>query len=233
MNTDSKKTTLRAAWISWPLLAATLLLGCGSNKPAEYHLLPISAHAPTQVAESTATPPPSQTACTSLGVNQLTLPEYLNSNNIVGLLTESTVKVSDERLWYEPLDKAMKRALTLALIRELPQVRVQEFPWRQDDQPTCSVSVIFFELIQSDENEWVSKLQWQLHYPPQSTFFSDTNITVKLSETELSKDLPQAYAYIRVIDAVSQSIAKYMKALPRTQVEFESGEGAQKAKTGK
>ncbi|CAA0124915.1 Uncharacterised protein [BD1-7 clade bacterium] len=205
-------------------LMSIVLVGCGSNPPPEYHLLPVKPFIPTPVEPAAYTNP--DTPCISLGVDKLVLPEYLNNDNIVGLQTESTVEVFDQKRWYEPLESAMFRALTLQLIQDLPTIRIQDFPWRQDDQPVCRLTVIFYELIQVNHDNWSAKLQWQLHHPPRRTYFSDTSLDIQLSETELAKDLPQAYAYLKAIESTSSIVSGYVNSLPRLDVEIQTGNKA-------
>lgn len=120
-----------------PILASclclTLLAGCGVTRPARYYILtPVEAG-----GTQTVTGP-------ALGIGPVTLPAYLDRQEIAHRSGDNQLQFADGDRWAEPLKTAFSRTLAENLSVMLPTDRIDLYPWgrttRIDYQITVDVT---------------------------------------------------------------------------------------------
>jgi uncharacterized protein len=120
---------LRTPW--WLL---TLLGACSFLKP----------HAdPTKYYVLTAAPleAPAQATPLSVGVDRITLPEYLQRPELVARRGSNELQVSEYDRWGEPLKDGFARALRQDLALRLAKDQVMQAPWEAARAPDVVVDV--------------------------------------------------------------------------------------------
>jgi uncharacterized lipoprotein YmbA len=111
-----------------------LLAGCGSSPPVRYYVL--------SAGESTAPGNPTPT----VGVGPVTVPEYLNRDNLVTGREGNTLAVADSQRWAEPLQEGVRRVLALNIAGLLNTQGIRTYPWQPDQAPDFDVRVSLLSL---------------------------------------------------------------------------------------
>ena len=128
-------TNIASAFGVWALLAA----GCGSfsAKPDPSRFFTLSALAQTENAVPKAGGAPG----ISLGIGPITLPGYLDRQEIVVRVAQNQINLSENDRWAEPLDENFTRVLAQNLAAILGAERVAVYPWPIDKRPLYQVEI--------------------------------------------------------------------------------------------
>jgi len=110
----------RDIYFIWMILCvfAMMLTGCAGSKPSKFYLL----HSITTSEDGVSTP--ADTGGPSILIGPVTLPAYLDRNQIVKLVGNHELVLNDFTRWAEPLQDNFYRVLTenLSLLLNTPKV---------------------------------------------------------------------------------------------------------------
>ena len=133
-----KESHGHCVWRALPRLillgAATLSLAAcaGVSPPARFYILqPVIVEAQASAAAD----------CFALGVGPVTLPGYLDREQMVARKGDNSVQVAEYDRWAEPLDKAFARTLAAHLEQQICARPVVSYPFPQGVLPDLQVSV--------------------------------------------------------------------------------------------
>jgi len=123
-----------------------LLAGCGSfsARPDPSRFFTLSALAQTENAPPKAADAPG----ISLGIGPITLPGYLDRQEIVMRVAPNQISLAENDRWAEPLENNFARVLGQNLAAILGAERVSGYPWPLDKKPLyqLEVEVLRFEV---------------------------------------------------------------------------------------
>ena len=131
------------------LLSLSFLTGCGSSSPINYYVL-----------SSPSTSPPAGTS-PIIGVGTVTIPEYLNRENMVFNSEENALFIADSDRWAEPLQKGIQRVLAMNLASLLDTQNIRLHPWARSAAPDYSISVNVLRLDANDKEATLAA-EWQI-----------------------------------------------------------------------
>ena len=77
----------------------------------------------------------------SLGIGPVSLPGYLDRQEIVTRVTQNQIAVSENDRWAEPLDENFARVLSQNLSALLRPDRIHAYPWPIDEKPNYQVEI--------------------------------------------------------------------------------------------
>jgi len=185
------------------LLSLSFLTGCGSSSPINYYVL-----------SSPSTSPPAGTS-PIIGVGAVTIPEYLNRENMVFNSEENALFIADSDRWAEPLQKGIQRVLAMNLASLLDTQNIRLHPWARNAAPDYSVSINILRL-DADDKEATLAAEWQI-----------TQTAEKKPRTQNIKQISQSFpgggpdaddiaaAYSALLFQLSETIAAAIEAEPR------------------
>ena len=131
------------------LLAAFLLSGClGSN----YYVLS-TASQPTHTYGYTNT--------MVIGVEKVTVPEYLFKREIAVAESSSQIRLLPNATWAEDLDAGLTQRLIGFLQKKFNQPNVHHYPWGVDKQPTKKVKVQISRFIAQGDKVYLDA-NWEV-----------------------------------------------------------------------
>jgi len=131
------------------LLSLSFLTGCGSSSPINYYVL-----------SSPSTSPPAGTS-PIIGVGAVTIPEYLNRENMVFNSEENALFIADSDRWAEPLQKGIQRVLAMNLASLLDTQNIRLHPWARSAAPDYSIGINILRLDANDEEATLAA-EWQI-----------------------------------------------------------------------
>lgn len=181
------------------------VVACASAPVEEHHYsLLLDALSDSNVAAL------ADTAAT-LTVTSITLPEYLQSNNLVMQVGNNEILPARRHFWAEPLDEAIKTVLANDLDRRLPDIAVRSVPTADG----CSLSVQFDRFHATDRARVVASGRYTLLSPDgriERTF--DTSRTLSIggfnnSISELRKSVSE------LADGLTSEIEEKISCLPK------------------
>ncbi len=138
--------------IAWPLLAVTLLAGCGTTPQSHYYLL-TAAEAPLPSGESP-----------SLGIGPISLSAYLNRNALVRRSGSNQLELSNTTRWGEPLEDGVSRVLGLNLAGLLQTKSVVRYPWHPARAPQYGIKVHVLEMDATADSATLV-VEWLVYRP--------------------------------------------------------------------
>jgi len=144
----------------------------------------------------------------TVGLDQLTLPEYLQRPELVSRLQSNELHVADEDRWAEPLHDGVTRTLRADLATRLGLARVLAPPWETAAPPdvTLDVDVRRFERVASGAVEL--EAAWSVHAGGQTNAH-----TSRLREPAAHADAQAtAAALSRVLDAFAAELSVAVRA---------------------
>lgn len=138
------------------LVAAAWLTGCGALDPrpdtARYFLL-------RPLAEPPATAPLDDLV---LGVGPITLPDYLDRNEMLDVVGPYEMRYSAQNRWIEPLGDQLRRTISDNLNLLLRPDAVLAFPWYASDAVGLHVEITFDAMPPDDTGGWRGSARWVL-----------------------------------------------------------------------
>ena len=100
-----------------------MLTACGSTTPSKFYLLTSKqATSRPKVAKSRQI----------IGLGPVTLPRYLDQDQMVTRVKSQEVHLAEYHRWAEPLDDNVERVLNDDLTTLLPNYEVHKHPWKGD-----------------------------------------------------------------------------------------------------
>ncbi len=145
---------IAAALAVWALL----LGGCGglSAKPDSSRFFTLSAlPAPEDAAKKNS----GDSSGISLGIGPITLPGYLDRQEIVTRVAPNQINLAENDRWAEPLEENFSRVLSQNVAALLRADRVNAYPWPIDKKPVylVEVEVIRFEANTAQEAQLAAR----------------------------------------------------------------------------
>jgi uncharacterized protein len=141
------------------LVAELLLLGCGtlSPKPDQSRFFTLSALTQN---EPNAAKQASRTPGISLGVGPVTLPGYLDRQEIVVRIAQNQLILSENDRWAEPLDENVARVLSQNIAFLLRAERINAYPWPIDRKPVYQVEIEVLRFETDAEHQAQLSTRW-------------------------------------------------------------------------
>lgn len=131
------------------LLSLASVVGCGSSPPVNYYVL-----SPSLTSAPSGTSP-------EIGVGTVTIPEYLNRENMVFNSEENALFIADSDRWAEPLQKGIQRVLAVNLASLLDTQNVRLHPWPRTATPDYTITINILRL-NADNRKATMSAEWQI-----------------------------------------------------------------------
>lgn len=179
-------------WLSLSLLLA-LGTACGSSPPINYYVLSAHEHA----VPSGNSP--------SVGIDPITIPEYLARDKLVTSREGNTLKVATADRWAEPLEEGIQRVLAINLAGQLDTQAIVLFPWRQGQAPEYGVRVNLLGLDASADKATLAA-DWRVYRPGSDEVVSSNLVRLEEALSESDADAIAA-AYSKLLFQLSKDIA--------------------------
>ncbi len=136
-------------------LIAVLLVGCTSSPKSRFYLLSSQGGgvgAPTAV----------ESACVSIGVGPIRLPEYVERPQIVTRTAENEITLGEYDRWAEPLNDTFPRVLAENLSHLVCTKSLLLFPWKPTRPPDYRVEVEVYRFDGTLGKEARLEVWWRL-----------------------------------------------------------------------
>jgi len=184
--------------IAAALVAELLVLGCGtlSAKPDPSRFFTLSALTQN---EPNAAKPSSGTPGISLGVGPVTLPGYLDRQEIVVRIAQNQLILSENDRWAEPLDENVARVLSQNIAFLLRAERINAYPWPIDRKPVYQVEIEMLRFETDAEHQARLSTRWVVR----NTSRKDS---IRYHETRLSRPA-QGRSTEASVAALSEALA--------------------------
>ncbi len=182
-------------------VAALLLLlvtACSATAPSHHYLL--------RAAESL----PASNSRIGVGVGPISIPEYLQRDNLVLSGSGSRLDIRSHERWAEPLDQGIGRVLALNLAGLLQTQDVQSYPWHPRRQPAYAVKLRVLEL-DAGEREARMVAEWLLLTPADDAAVERRLVQLTEPLQTGSADAV-ASAYSSILHRLSEEIAAAIEA---------------------
>lgn len=189
--------------------ALAFLNGCGfggKSKPANFYIL-------SGLPESTPPVQPAGTSQATLGVGQVKIPNFLDRPQIVILVAENQIKLSEFNRWGESFQSGLTRVLRENVAVYLGENDVTAFPWLRayPNDYVVHVVVLAFEAAPYRE-EVLLRVMYRITDPKQTnTYLSkEARFSVPLTAT--------GERYEPIVEAMSQAVALLAKDIAQEVV---------------
>jgi uncharacterized protein len=191
------------------------LLGCGtfSAKPDPSRFFTLSA-LPPLAPEAAKSPAESGI---SLGIGPVTLPGYLDRQEIVIRVAQNQINLAENDLWAEPLEENFSRVLSQNVAAILRADRVNAYPWAIDKKPVYQVEVEVLRFEANTAQEVQLSARWTVRN-------SGKKDSLRYRETRLSRPA-KARSTDASVAALSEALADLSREIAAA---IESMEGAGK-----
>jgi uncharacterized lipoprotein YmbA len=193
------------------------LLGCGtfSAKPDPSRFFTLSAALPPLAPEAAKSPAASPGI--SLGIGPVTLPGYLDRQEIVIRVAQNQINLAENDLWAEPLEENFSRVLSQNVAAILRADRVNAYPWAIDKKPVYQVEVEVLRFEANTAQEVQLSARWTVRNSGQKD-------SLRYRETRLSRPA-KARSTDASVAALSEALADLSREIAAA---IESMEGAGK-----
>lgn len=129
-----------------------LLFGSGGEPPRFYVLSP---DPPADVASSSLDG-------VALGVGPISLPRYLDRDEIVTRVGANQLEMSRRSLWAEPIGGNFRDVLIQNLEARLPGLSATAFPWRRSRAPDYAVALDVARFEATSDGQAVLSARWRI-----------------------------------------------------------------------
>ena len=145
------------------LVGALLLAGCGSfsARPDPSRFFTLSAVAQ---AEDTSMKRADDSPGISLGIGPVTLPGYLDRQEIVIRVAQNQINLAENDRWAEPLEENFSRVLSQNVAAILRADRVNAYPWPIDKKPLYQVEVEVLRFEANTAQEAQLSARWAVRH---------------------------------------------------------------------
>ena len=146
----------RPASVTGALVVAWVAAGCSVLEPkpdtSRYFLLRPGRGAPGGAALDDLV----------LGLGPVTVPDYLDRNEMLDVVGPYELKYSAQNRWVEPLGTQIRRTLADNLRNELSPDALVQHPWFATDGVTLQAEVTFDAIRADDAGAWMGSGEWVL-----------------------------------------------------------------------
>lgn len=97
----------------------------------------------------------------SIGVNKVTIPEYLYKREIAVAKTSSHISLLSGAVWGEDLDAGLTQRLISFLQKKFQQPSVYAYPWDLDRQPSIKISLDITRFIAQGDKVYLDA-NWEI-----------------------------------------------------------------------
>jgi len=115
-----------------------------------------------------------------LGLGPVTLPDYLDRNEMLDVVGPYELKYSGQNRWVEPLGAQVRRTLAENLGTMLRPDAVLDYPWFTTDGVTLQVEVAFDAIRLDDAGAWVGSAEWVLRDPASGRALERSDFEIQL-----------------------------------------------------
>jgi uncharacterized lipoprotein YmbA len=189
------------------LLAVSVLSACVNIGPGT------PPRAPTYVLEATVPPARLESSGLSIGLGPVTIPGYLDRNEMVSREAANQLRLDPRHAWGAPLDQEVQRVLAEDLSRLLASDRVVVWPWsrQRDIAARIPIRVLQFEPVAGKGVVLVA--HWEVLSPDatQVLFTRQSEIVEPLAE---SGPGPCAAGMSRALAVLAGQIAEVVRTTP-------------------
>ncbi len=192
-------------------LGSLLLGGCGSfsARPDPSRFFTLSA---LSQPEDISTKRPADSPGISLGIGPITLPGYLDRQEIVTRVAPSQINLSENDRWAEPLEENFSRVLSQNVSAILRAERINAYPWPIDKKPVYQVEVEVLRFEANTAQEAQLSARWTVRH-------SGKKDSIRYRETRLSRPAKarsteaEVMALSEVLDDFSREVAEVIEVM--------------------
>ena len=123
---------------------------------------------------------PAESPAISLGIGPVSLPGYLDRQEIVTRIAQNQVNLSEYDRWAEPLEESFTRVVSQNVSGILRAERINAFPWPIDKKPLYQVEI---EVLRFEANT-AQEAQLAARWAVRNTGKKDS---IRYRETRLSR----------------------------------------------
>jgi len=175
------------------LTSALLLTGCFSTK---FYVLSTASEPSVSYAQTNM----------SIGVEKITVPEYLFKRDIAVAETSSQIRLLSNATWGEDLDAGLTQRLIAFLQKKFNQPNVYPYPWGLDNLPTKAVTVQVSRFIAQGDKVYLDA-NWKVRNIKTNTtkarLFS-TTIPTKSNASDIVSAMDKAFGELE--EAVARGV---------------------------
>jgi hypothetical protein len=185
-------------------IAATACVNIGSGTPAS---------GPSYVLEPAVPATVLQASGAAIGVGPVTIPSYLDRNEMVSREGANQLRIDARHSWGAPLDQEVQRVLGENLSRLLSSNRVTTWPWTRHLEIALRIPVRVLQFEPVAGRGVVLVARWQLLSP-------DATQVLYTRQSEIVEPVPEsgaganAAAMSRALAALAGQIAEAVRATP-------------------
>lgn len=194
-----RSTNVASALGVWALLVA----GCGSFSakadPSRFFTLSALSQA------ENVPPKPGDSAGISLGIGPITLPGYLDRQEIVIRVAPNQLNLSENDRWAEPLEENFTWVLAQNLAAILGVERVSAYPWPIDKRPLYQVQVEVLRFEANTAHEVQLSARWSVRN-------TGKNDAPRYRETRLSRPA-KARSTDAAVAALSDALGDFSREI--------------------
>lgn len=117
-----------------------------------------------------------------LGLGPVTLPDYLDRNEMLDVVGPYELKYSAENRWVEPLGAQVRRTLADNLGTMLRPDAVLDYPWFTSDGVALQVEVAFDAIRLDEAGAWVGSAEWVLRDPTSGRALERSDFVIQLGQ---------------------------------------------------
>jgi uncharacterized lipoprotein YmbA len=142
---------------------ALILAGCTtfSAQPDPSRFFTLSPH--SQGEESTEKRP-NRAPAISLGIGPVSLPAYLDRQEIVTRVAQNQVRLSGYDRWAEPLEEGVGRVVSQNVASILRAERITSYPWPIDRKPLYQVELEVLRFETNNAHEAQVAARWTVRH---------------------------------------------------------------------
>jgi uncharacterized lipoprotein YmbA len=181
------------------LVLAVLLPACGSfdPKPDPSRFFTLS---PLFQSELDAAKTPGSVLGISLGVGPVTLPGYLDREEIVVRIAQNRLRLLEHDRWAEPLEENIARVVSQNIAHLVRAERIHVYPWPIDRKPVYQVEIDVLRFEPDGDHQAQLSTRWVVR----NTSRKDR---IRYRETRLSRPVPIGSTEASVA-ALSETLAE-------------------------
>ena len=159
----------------------------------------------------TIQPPP-----LSLGIGPISVPGYLDRQEIVTRIAQNQVRLSEYDRWAEPLEEGVGRVVSQNVASILSAERITSYPWPTERRPLYQVEIEILRFETNTSQEAQLAARWTVRHTTKKDL-------VRYHDTRLSHTAPERSTAASVA-ALSQVLADMSRQIARA-IEEMNGAG--------
>jgi hypothetical protein len=181
------------------LVVTALLPGCGSfdPKPDPTRFFTLS---PLLQPELDGAKTPGAVSNVSFGVGPVTLPGYLDREEIVVRIAQNRLRLLEYDRWAEPLEENIARVISQNIAHFVRAERIHGYPWPVDRRPVYQVEIDVLRFEADAEHQAQLSTRWLVR----NTSRKDR---IRYRETRLSRPI-QGRSTEASVAALSETLAE-------------------------